>query len=747
MKNSNSKCLWQLLLAFFGLFYGQTLYAQNLTAIPGIEAQDLAIGKNGAVWAISKSEGIYRWDGSKFEQMQGQAKQVAVEPNGNAWVVQAGGEIWRYNPSTSWTMINGSLAKSIGVGGDGSVWHIGMDAMPGGFGIYKWNGSKWDKIQGGAEQIAVDAKGSAWVVQSSGTTFKYNPANTSFADMWVRMEGASKSIGVGADGSVWRIGMDAVAGGYGIYKWDGGTSWTKVPGGAIRIAGDAAGNVWTVNNSNVVSRSGQSTTATNTAHNSPVSSNASDIATYISQLNYIPGQLLSVTENGSTEAIPAGGTKDRKPVGNSVIICTKNFKKLDKKMDKISILKPAAGVIYPGSIILADRNLAEGLPTPITLKKSALTLRVDLPGLTINGTKIIKDPKNSNVQAAINEILEEWNSKPVSQGYVNASHSVYNVEKAYSSEQLALSLGFRLDWADNFVSAAAKVNTSSEHDITVAFFQQVFYSITMDLPEKPSDIFDPSVTLADIKAVTNASQPPAYIRSVDYGRTIMVRMETSTKKTSFELESALKYAVNPATIINADLKVKYDNILRNSSFTVYTVGGNAETSSQIVVGGSDLAGLHRAIQKDATYRRDNPGSPISYTVAFLKNNEKAIVNSSSSYVETECVEYPNAFIKLVHNGAYVGRFNVTWQEPNANGVLVNATPWNSGEKTTGYSNTLTLPGDAVNIKIKGEAATGLVWDPWGEAINITLTGPTNCTYTISGTTLDRTKKIDCPKNE
>ncbi len=471
--------------------------------------------------------------------------------------------------------------------------------------------------------------------------------------------------------------------------------------------------------------------------------NASDISQFIAGLNYDPRILLSVTEPGSSEAVPAGGTKDRKSTGNSVIICTKNPKKLDTKMDKISILKPTTGIIYPGALIIADRNLAEGLPTPITLKRAPLTLRVDLPGLTQNGTRVINDPKNSNVQSAMNEMLEEWNAKPSSQGYVNASSSILRVEKAYSSEQLALSLGFRLDWADNSVSAATKLNTSSENEVTVAFFQQIFYTIAMNPPEKPSDVFDPSVSAADLKVVMGDAHPPAYIRSVDYGRTIMVRMETSKKTTSVDLEGALKYATAPATVINADLKFKYDQVLKNSIFTVYTVGGNAETTSLVTVGGTDLSGLQAAIQKDARYRRDNPGVPIAYTVAFLKDNTTASVKASSDYVETECIEYPNAFIKLVHNGAYVGRFNVTWQEPNQQGNLVDKA-WSSGEKTAGYTYTLDLPGDAVNIKIKGEAATGLVWDPWGEAINKVLPSPTNCTYTIYGTTLGRENKVDCP---
>ncbi len=41
-----------------------------------------------------------------------------------------------------------------------------------------------------------------------------------------------------------------------------------------------------------------------------------------------------------------------------------------------------------------------------------------------------------------------------------------------------------------------------------------------------------------------------------------------------------------------------------------------------------------------------------------------------------------------------------------------------------------------------DAATGLTWDPWGDAINITENGPTNRTYRIYDTTLDRKYEIN-----
>ena len=47
-----------------------------------------------------------------------------------------------------------------------------------------------------------------------------------------------------------------------------------------------------------------------------------------------------------------------------------------------------------------------------------------------------------------------------------------------------------------------------------------------------------------------------------------------------------------------------------------------------------------------------------------------------------------------------------------------------------------------NVKIFADAATGLAWNPWGDSINLIEDGPTNKTYRIYGTTLDRKYEIN-----
>ncbi len=461
------------------------------------------------------------------------------------------------------------------------------------------------------------------------------------------------------------------------------------------------------------------------------------IAAYIAGLSYDPRVLLSVEADGSTASLPV---KDRQGVDNGVIICTKITHKLTKNLDEVAILSPTAGAIFPGALVAADQALMEGRPTPIGLPRAPAMLSIDLPGLGDASAAVV--PTNSAVQAFRNTKLEQWSTLPVSQGYKNAARSILQVTKSYSSQQVALDLGFNAKWASGSASAQLGVASTTEKSVLVAYFKQVFYTITMDTPTSPDSVFADTVSLGQAQEVFSSQHPPAYVRSVDYGRILLVKMETSAVDTSVNLKAAFDYATGD-TSVGGSVNATYKNIIKNSTFQVVAIGGGAEDSVQMFDGSSDeaLKGLRDYIAKGAGYRRDNPGLPVAYTVVFLKDNQFARMGSTAEYTETECVRYNNGFVRFAHDGWYVAKFSVNWTEPDAAGNYTVPKAWASGEQTKGYTASVSLPGDARNVQLYAEAATGLVWSPWGEIFKLTLAGPDNKTYHATGTTLDRSFNV------
>jgi Tectonin domain len=144
-------------------------------------------------------------------------------------------------PGSDFQQVAGA-GTDVGVGADGSVFVIGTAPCDGnGCGIYRFDGTTFQKIEGSAVRIAVDPTGHPWVVNRSGGIWRL--VNGHFQ----QVAGAATDVGVGADGSVFVIGTAPCDGnGCGIYRFDG-TTFQKIEGSALGIAVGPAGNPWVVN--------------------------------------------------------------------------------------------------------------------------------------------------------------------------------------------------------------------------------------------------------------------------------------------------------------------------------------------------------------------------------------------------------------------------------------------------------------------------------------------------------------------
>jgi thiol-activated cytolysin len=478
---------------------------------------------------------------------------------------------------------------------------------------------------------------------------------------------------------------------------------------------------------------------TSTAASAATADTAAALNAYVKALDYDPRVLLATAPSGSVEVLPA---KERSPTGKGVILCTNERVSLDKKLDEIVILNPTGGTVFPGAVVRANRNLADGKPDAVTLPRAPITVSIDLPGLAERGMRQVL-PTHSALQVGVQEMLALWERDAASTGYVNAGRSFQTVAKAYSSEQMSLDLGFRAEWSSGAVRAKLRVEGNTESSVAMAYFKQVYYTVSIDKPASAAALFADGTTAAELAAAgIDRDNPPAYVASVDYGRIVMIRMESQASHLKADIEGALDQATSGKKV-SAELQAKYDKIKQSSTFTAIVLGGNPGTSARIVEP-ADVSQLRSIIEEGAIYSRSSPGAPVSYVVNFLKDHQQALIGMSTAFNKRECIVWPSGYVKLVHKGAYIAKFQVDWFVRNVHGVDVPGL-WVSGEKTAGYSQTVDLDGDARNVRVRAWAKTGLVWDPWGEIVNDLQEGPTNKTYTVGGTTLGRKVDIADPQ--
>jgi peptidoglycan hydrolase-like protein with peptidoglycan-binding domain len=164
-----------------------------------------------SVWMVSCEKSpdgqqqLMRWNGSGWDYTDGWGVSIAVGNYGRPWTLTAWGDIWTADYSNGawvWHQVPG-CGRDIG-SSDGATWLLGCENIPGGHGIYRWDGgSGWINEPGGAARIDVDINGKPWLVNDAGTIFRH----VSFGN-WEVVPGTAKDIAIAAYGQPWIIGGD-----------------------------------------------------------------------------------------------------------------------------------------------------------------------------------------------------------------------------------------------------------------------------------------------------------------------------------------------------------------------------------------------------------------------------------------------------------------------------------------------------------------------------------------------------------
>ena len=445
------------------------------------------------------------------------------------------------------------------------------------------------------------------------------------------------------------------------------------------------------------------------------------INAYLAGLKYDPRQILAEQVGNSvfpSKALPDDVHDD----GSAIVICKQVKHRLSGNLDDLLILSPIHSVVWPGALVKADQDLVRGTPTPIQCRRAPVWLSVDLPGIGGRGVFAVDDPSQGTVQAAIDRALDYWNDNQYQEGYVSKARSKYTSTFVYSAEQLAASLGLSYWSLKGSLSTQFQMATTQESTVAMVLFKQVFYTVSFDPPSHPGAVFHPNVTLDDVRNQMSGEAPPAYVSSVDYGRILMLQIETSANTLRTEIEGALKYLS-----AQAKASAAYQKTLEKSKVTLITIGGNARVNTS-AVDATRIEDLHAVIQgKNALYSKNNPGQPIAYTVRFLKDGRFAKMGYSTDYTEVVYERHRHGWIGFKHSGAYIAKFYMNWKEGNQ------PKSWSSGKKGVGYLDKIELKGNARDINITAQVDTGFGWH---NIYKLKLDGPPNKFYVVRGTTLN-----------
>ncbi len=273
------------------------------------------------------------------------------------------------------------------------------------------------------------------------------------------------------------------------------------------------------------------------------------------------------------------------------------------------VLNPATDVIYPGALVKGE-SILDGTYTLIPAFRKPITISTSLTGASSVSIDV-DDPKLSTVREAVNSLMsQEYDVPPANMGFT--------VEQAYSEQQIDLSLHASyksgvLDVDGGFDFSKKKVKTR-----LVAKFIQNYYTLDMDMPAKPSDLFED-----DVDQALFGLYMPMYVSTVTFGRMALFTVESELEETEVRTYLNASYAN-----VDAAASADFEALKAKSTMKVYILGGSGAAAGATINGFEEFKDY---IQSGGNYSKSSPGAPISYKLRYIRDNSIGKIVYSASY--------------------------------------------------------------------------------------------------------------------
>jgi hypothetical protein len=358
---------------------------------------------------------------------------------------------------------------------------------------------------------------------------------------------------------------------------------------------------------------------------------------------------------------------------------------------------PNADSIWPGAITQTS-TLPVGLAAPIGLARRPGTITVSdavIEGAQADAkySRTVDAPSLASTREAVAGIFGQ---NPVRL----AAKSNYLAETAYSANEASVKMGVAVSWMNGSVKASFAGSWLSKKTTMVVRFIQAYYTVSFAAPSSPEKVFGPLVTADDARPYMGPGNPPAFVSSVTYGRMLIMKVETDESER--DLRAALDLAFSK---VNVSVDVAAKNVLKNSTFSVFVLGGSPDDAARIQASDAETraSALAAYIQNGANFDPKSPGVPISYTERRLVDNETIKVASTIDYQVPVCTPSPvnvaldvqKLFIRKdgKAGGSTTGNYEVWLESSTSSGGAAPPTP---GETDTSKREVLAKGTAAIN---------------------------------------------------
>ena len=292
--------------------------------------------------------------------------------------------------------------------------------------------------------------------------------------------------------------------------------------------------------------------------------------------------------------------------------------------------------LYPGSLIqLRDFVTADELNGIGTFERQPIEI-----SSTLGDIRLVENPaQRGNVDKQIKDMESLHDDF--------AANVKFETTESYSMEQSMAELGINGSYLGNSVKSKFRVESTVEKKNVFIKFLQVYHTVSIANPIRPSEFFGSSVTTEDLQNITDPSNPIGFISEVAYGRVLVGKFtyEGSTYSTAAELDIEIRKGL---ARIEANAEYENSSEFTNSTFEVAILGGSADEASQ--VSGNGMEAVQAAYDFIKNGGSDaSLGVPIQYKIKYLADNSTVASGGVARYEVPDCQFKPTSvLVKKVH---------------------------------------------------------------------------------------------------
>ncbi len=301
-----------------------------------------------------------------------------------------------------------------------------------------------------------------------------------------------------------------------------------------------------------------------------------------------------------------------------------------KNLEGVAYLGLNDDIIWPGSLVTGE-HLHQFVYEPIIVPRGPITLSVSLESAGGTGQLSLEvtDPMLSTVRQGIQDLL----AQAITPGTTVPAKVDYREERVSNVSHMNLFIGADVSYGSGSLSTRFDWSSTERRNKMLAKYTQIYYTVDVDPPVGPEELFASSVTPEQVAEVMPPGSRPVYVASVAYGMMAVLCIETDFSED--EMKTALDFAWSGT--FDAEVKAGYSvkDVLQSSTITIIVYGGSPKNLGDVETG---YEGFQKVLDASKEYGPDTPGVPILYKFRHLGDNTLAQVSLTSQYTVVKALQ-------------------------------------------------------------------------------------------------------------